>query len=124
MFNKWVVATTLSLSLLSVTAIGADRNEITSYTTTIKHSHGGGGRGVDNIRLMAPKTKSDHCAMFKSAEIKYSMRRYAHASIVSLPSLHCNLHKKTSCNVDIAWKHAPAGGLNYHVKVEWSLQTC
>ena len=124
MFNKWVVTITLSLSLLSGTAIGSGKSELTSYTTTIKHSNGGGGRGVDNIRLTAPKTNNHHCAVFKNAEIKYSMRRYGDASIVSLPSLHCHPHEKTRCDVDIAWKHAPAGRLNYHVKVEWSLQAC
>jgi hypothetical protein len=124
MFNKWVIITTLSLSLLSSATIGANKDALTSYTTTIKHSNGGGGRGVDNIHLVPPRTNSNYCAVFKKAEIKYSIRRYGYASIVSQPNLNCSPQEKTNCTIDISWKHSPAGGLNYNVKVLWSLQAC
>lgn len=124
MLNKWVVTITLSLSLLSGIAMGAEADELTSYTKNIVHNHGGGGKGVDIIPLVMPKTNSRQCAVFNSAELEYSMRRYANAAIISEPLLRCDPRGKEGCALDISWRHAPAGGLNYRVKVGWKLKRC
>ncbi|HFC92942.1 MAG TPA: hypothetical protein ENJ51_09040, partial [Leucothrix mucor] len=110
MLKKWVVSTTLSLSLLSGIAIGADTDELVSYTKNIVHNHGGGGRGVDTIPLVIPETNSHQCAVFNSAELEYSMRRYANATITTRPLLHCDPRGRAGCSLDISWQHAPAGG--------------
>ena len=124
MLKKWVVTITLSLSLLSGIAIGADTDELVSYTKNIVHNHGGGGRGVDTIPLVMPETNSRQCAVFNSAELEYSMRRYANATITTQPLLRCDPRGRAGCALDISWRHAPAGGLDYRVKVGWVLQGC
>ncbi len=124
MLKKWVVTITLSLSLLSGVAIGADTDELVSYTKNIVHNHGGGGRGVDTIPLVMPETNNHQCAVFNSAELEYSMRRYANATITAQPLLRCDPRGRAGCVLDVSWQHAPAGGLDYRVRVGWVLQGC
>ncbi|MCK5918686.1 MAG: hypothetical protein KAG34_09680 [Cocleimonas sp.] len=124
MFKKWVVTITLSLSLLSGVAIGADSDELISYTKNIAHNHGGGGKGMDTIPLLMPETKNHQCAVFNSAKIEYSMRRYGNARITTQPLLRCDPRGKEGCALGISWRHAPAGGLDYRIKVGWVLQRC
>ncbi|MCK5897019.1 MAG: hypothetical protein KAG20_09445 [Cocleimonas sp.] len=124
MLNKWGMSIALSVSLLSGVAISADSDELTSYTKNITHNHGGGGRGVDTIPLVAPKTAANRCAIFNSATLKYRLRRYGDANITAEPRLLCNPKGKESCTVDVSWKHSPAGGLNYKVKLNWKVQAC
>lgn len=124
MFNKWVVTLTLTLALLSGVATSAETDVLVSHTKNIKHSHGGGGRGLDKLELIAPETESNSCPIFNSAEIKYSMRRYGGAKIISQPLLQCDPRNKERCTVSISWKHSPAGRLNYKIRVGWTLKPC
>lgn len=126
MLNKWSITIALSLSLLSGVVVGADtdKDELVSYTKDITHNHGGGGRGEDSISLIAPKTDNKSCAVFNSATIEYNMRRYGNASITAKPILRCNPREEKDCSLDVSWKHAPAGGLNYKIKIGWMLQAC
>ncbi len=126
MFKKWVVSITLSLALLSGVATGADanRNILVSYSNNIIHNHGGGGRGLDTIELIAPKTARNSCAVFNYSEIKYNIRRFADAEIVSQPLLLCDPRREKPCAIGVSWKHSPAGRLDYTVKIGWTLQAC
>lgn len=124
MFNKWVVTITLSLALLSGVAVGADKDELVSYTNTIEHNHSGGGKNIDSIELIAPKTPKNSCAVFNSAEIKYKKLRQGQAKIISQPVLKCDPRREKSCTVTVSWQHSPAGRLNYTVKVGWTLKPC
>ena len=132
MFKKWVVSITLSLALLSGVATGADvntsedadANVLVSYTDNIIHNNKGGGRGVDTIELIAPKTAKNSCAVYKHSEIKYKIRRFASAKIDSEPSLACDPKREKPCSIDISWKHSPAGRLDYKIKISWTLEAC
>ncbi len=132
MFKKWVVSLTLSLAFLSGVATGADVNKnedtdanvLISYTDNIIHNHKGGGRGVDTIELIAPKTAKNNCAVYKRSKIKYNIRRFASAKIDSEPTLFCNPEKEKPCVIDVSWKHSPAGRLDYKIKVSWVLEAC
>lgn len=124
MLKKWVLTITLSVLLLSGVAIGADTDALISYTTNIVHNHGGGGRGMDTIPLVMPKTNNHQCAVFNSAKLEYSLRRYGDATITSQPLLRCDPRGKEGCALGVSWRHAPAGGLDYRIKVGWILQSC
>jgi hypothetical protein len=124
MLKKWVVTITLSLLLLSGVAMGAEKDELISYTTNIVHNHGGGGRGMDTIPLVVPKTNKRQCAVFNSAKLEFSMRRYGNANIALKPLLRCDPRGEEGCALGVSWQHAPAGGLEYRIKVGWVLQGC
>jgi hypothetical protein len=124
MSNKWLITIALSLSLLSGGAIGVENDELTSYTKDIKHNNGGGGRGEDTISLTAPETDNKSCAVFNSAKLEYNTRRYGDANITTQPILRCDPREEEDCTLGVSWQHAPAGGLDYKVKIGWALQAC
>lgn len=122
MNTKLIANTILSLSVVlgmaSVTAEG-----LISVTKTFKHNNSGGGSGVDSIRLTAPKTSKNSCAVFVNAQIHYTKRHYGKVEITEQPKAQCN-PKTEQCKLSISWKHSPAGRLDYKVKVSWATKPC
>ncbi|WP_020397061.1 hypothetical protein [Thiolinea disciformis] len=101
------------LLALSQVALGATAAPLTSSSEAIEHADVSGGKGIDNVVVRVP---SGQCVSFDSAEISYSKRRYGQA-VVQKP-VGCNA-VNTQCKVPVSWEHAPAGKLNYQVKVNW-----
>lgn len=119
---KLVVTTILSLSLL-LGAVSTGAEVLVSDTKIFKHSRSSGGNGVDSIRLKAPKTAKNSCAVFAKAQIKYTKRHYGKVEIITSPKSQCN-PKEEQCKLGVSWKHSPAGRLDYKVNVTWVLKPC
>jgi len=118
-----VVTIILSLSVLFGAVTHAGSKILESDTKIIQHNQSNGGNGVDPIKLKAPKTPNNSCAVFKKAKVQYIKRRFGKVTIVKKPKLQCN-PKKEQCNLGVSWNHSPTGRLDYKVKVTWSLKPC
>lgn len=95
----------------------ASNATVVSYTEEVVHSEVSGGKGLDALVLKSPRVTSGQCAVFDSAQIDYKKRRYGQAVITDLPATACS----KDCKLKVQWEHAPAGRLNYQVKVTWKL---
>ena len=118
--TKW----TLPLSLLLLLATGQSVHAAghSSHTALIKHSASSGGQGKDVVTLKTPKKiGAQACAAFVDVSVEYRKRRFGKATIDSKPAKGCS-PGKTACKIAVSWKHAPAGLLNYRLKVNWDVK--
>lgn len=121
---KQLTKRTLPLSLLLLLATGQSVYAAgqSSHTDLIKHGASSGGQGKDIVTLKVPKkVGSNACAVFVDVSVEYRKRRFGKASITSKPAKGCN-PGKTACKIAVSWKHAPAGLLNYRLKVNWDVK--
>ena len=115
---------TLVLSLLLILIAGQSVNAAgqSSHTDVKQHGASSGGKGKDVITLKKPKVAATNaCAVFADASVEYRKRRFGEAKIEKKPAKGCNPAKQT-CKLTVDWRHAPAGRLNYRVKVQWDVK--
>ncbi len=110
--NNWLKIVFWGLLAVSHVSLAADT--LSSSSDTIEHADLSGGKGIDSVMVKVP---NGQCVAFDSAEINYSKRRYGQAVLDKSPA-NCSA-TKTQCKVSVNWEHAPAGKLNYQVKVKW-----
>ncbi|PID49773.1 MAG: hypothetical protein CR991_04965 [Proteobacteria bacterium] len=125
MFKQWAI----QLMVLGVLVLGGSFTVASAADSQVSFSAGqfsydasAGGKGRDVIVLKAP-TSFGSCVKFQSAKIIYKKRRYGEARIINMPAPGCALDKQ-QCRLDVSWKHAPAGGLNYTVEVTVKTDGC
>ena len=115
----------LVLSLLLVVVAGQSANAASqsSHTAVKQHGASSGGKGKDVITLKKPKeVAANVCAVFSDASLEYRKRRFGEAKIEKKPAKGCNPAKQ-ACKLTVDWRHAPAGRLNYRVKVQWDVKS-
>lgn len=115
----------LALSLLLVVTAGQSVNAASqsSHTEVKQHGASSGGKGKDVITLKKPTgVDATACAVFADASVEYRKRRFGEAKIEKKPAKGCNPAKQ-ACKLTVDWRHAPAGRLNYRVKVQWDVQS-
>ena len=119
MYSKWAKGIIVSVMFaVSCTAVAA--TTVVSHSDEYQHDASAGGKGQDSIRLPAPPVAAGQCALFQDAELVFSKRRYGTASIVVKPAAGCN-PAVSQCKLEVKWEHAPAGRLNYKVKIDWAI---
>ncbi len=114
----------LPLSLLLVVVAGQSVYAASefSHTGVKQHQASSGGKGKDVITLQKPKdVAATACAVFADASVEYRKRRFGEAKIEKKPAKGCNPSKQ-ACKLTVDWRHAPAGRLNYRVKVQWDVR--
>lgn len=115
----------LPLSLLLAVILGqsAYAASQSSHTDIKQHGASSGGKGKDVITLKKPKeVPAAACAVFADASVEYRKRRFGEAKIEKKPAKGCNPAKQ-ACKLTVDWRHAPAGRLNYRVKVKWNVKS-
>ena len=113
----------LSLLLIALTGQSVYAAGQSSNTDYIKHAASSGGKGNDVVTLKKPdKVKAGECVAFVDASVEYSKRRFGKASIAKAPAKGCDPAKK-ACKLTVSWSHAPAGLLNYRLKVNWDVKS-
>lgn len=113
-------AAACSVLMLAVSGQCAHAANEFSNTRLITHGASSGGKGKDTIALKTPKSVGSKCAKFLNAEVVYKKRRFGEVKMLTKPVRGCNPGNNT-CKVTLAWKHAPAGRLNYQLKVNWDV---
>lgn len=112
----------LSLLLILIAGQSANASSQSSHTDVKQHGASSGGKGKDVITLKKPKAvAANACAVFADASVEYRKRRFGEAKIEKKPAKGCNPAKQ-ACKLTVDWRHAPAGRLNYRVKVQWDVK--
>ena len=125
---KKVLSRVFVLSLLlclfggAASAVGINKaNE--SRSKVYVHKASSGGKGIETVRLSKPeKLAAGRCALFVSAEVIDSKRRFGKVKIVSRPRKNCNPDFE-SCIVAVEWAYSPVGFVHYWVKAKWNVQS-
>ncbi len=87
------------------------------------HKASSGGKAIETVRLSKPeRLAAGRCALFASAEVIDSKRRFGEVKIISLPRKNCNPDSE-SCRVVVEWAHSPVGFVHYWVKAKWNVQS-
>ncbi len=112
----------LSLLLLIVVGHSAYAASKSTYTDLRQHGASSGGKGRDVITLSKlTDVAAPACAVFADASVEYRKQRFGEAKIDKKPAKGCNPAQQL-CTLTVNWRHAPAGRLNYQLRVKWDIK--